>query len=37
MKKMKKVLKYLIIYLLTEPIIIYLGYLVFNNCITTIK
>lgn len=34
---MKKFIKYLIIYLLVEPIIIYLIYLVFNNCITTIK
>ena len=34
---MKKVLKYLLIYLITEPILIYLIYLVFNNCITTIK
>lgn len=34
---MKKVLKYVIAYIVFEPIFIYVVYLVFNNCITTIK
>lgn len=34
---MKKFIKYLIMYIIFEPIIIYLMYLIFNNCITTIK
>ena len=34
---MKKVLKYLIAYIVFEPIFIYACYLILNNCITTIK
>ena len=34
---MKKILKYIIAYLLIEPIIIHLSILILNNCITTIK
>lgn len=34
---MKKFIKYLIMYIIFEPVIMYLGYIIFNNCITTIK
>lgn len=34
---MKKFIKYLILYILFEPIFIIAGIYIFNNCITTIR
>lgn len=36
-KKKDKIIKYIIAYILFEPIFIYLCYYILNNCITTIK
>lgn len=35
--KKRKIIKYIIAYILFEPIFIYLCYYILNNCITTIK
>lgn len=34
---MKKIIKYIILYIIFEPIFIYICYLILNNCVTTIK